>query len=106
MNDEIKEIAELIGAEFKGELPEYGPGVIGAERLLQLVSELRHHRNLRSDKPLESRMVQLNEITISESTARKLDDLAKRASSTDLSVSSTHVAARILEDALAAMPNP
>lgn len=87
MADNVNAIAAKLGAVVVGQVPDAGGGAFGAARLAHDVARLR----------AESRPVR-----IAGGTLQKLMRLAERASTPDRKVDPLEVAARLLEEAVAA----
>jgi hypothetical protein len=110
MATNIKSIAERLGAGVVGQVPEAGGGAFGAARLAHLVASLQARlvpgRGKRSGRPSDASWVRHPKIPISRATEQRLIRLAERASTGRRKVSPMQVAAQILEDALAGLPEP
>jgi len=105
----IKQIAQVMGAEVVGKVPETGGGAFGAARLAHVVSNLRERlqpsRGLRPGRPTSKDWVVRSKIPMSPNTRRKLRRLAKQMSTTKRKVSPMQVAAQLLEEAVAVCPD-
>ena len=94
MAQNIHELAARLGATVVGQVPDTGGGAFGVARLAVAVAALR------ADAPrVESAPVLMTEVT-----ARRLAVLAGRASAGGVQVTPMQVAARLLEEAVARLP--
>lgn len=104
----IKRIADRLGAEVVGRLPDAGGGAFGAARLSRCVEDLQTRlvpgQGKRAGRPSEPSWVRHPKIPLSEATRRRLSLLAERASAGGRKVSPMQVAAQILENALSDVP--
>jgi hypothetical protein len=87
MAENIREIATKLGATIVGQVPDAGGGAFGAARLANDVARLR----------AEVRPVRITPVTLEQ-----LERIAARASTPERRVDALDVAARILEEAVAA----
>lgn len=105
----IDRIAELLGAEVLGQVPEIGGGAFGAARMAKNIERLRDRlvpgQGKRQGRPSDPNWVSRPKIPMSEATQRRLAHLAERASVGGRKVSPMQVAAQILEDVLADVPD-
>jgi hypothetical protein len=105
----IKRIAERLGAEVIGQAPETGGGAFGAARLARSIESLQGRlkpgQGKRAGRPTDASWVRHPKIPLSEATRRRLLRLAERASTGGRKVSPMQIAAQILEDALAGVPD-
>jgi hypothetical protein len=101
----IKQLADALGAEVVGKIPDVGGGAFGAARLPQVVAALQKRLKpgcgLRPGRPTSVEWVHHPKVPMSEKTASKLRRLALRASSADRKISPMQVAAQLLEEAVA-----
>ena len=108
MAENVEEIAALLGAEVVGRLPEVGGGAFGAARFARLVESLQSGlhpgQGRRAGRPTDPGWVRHPKVPMSEATQHRLVRLAERASSSERKISPMQLAARILEDALNAIP--
>jgi hypothetical protein len=108
MAKNIKRIANRLGAEIIGRLPETGGGTFGAARLARNIEELRARlvpgQGKRAGRPSDPSWVHHPKIPMSEATGRRLLHLAERASVDGRKVSPMQIAAQLLEDALSDLP--
>lgn len=109
MVKKIDTIAERLGAKVIAQVPEVGGGAFGAARLGRIVEELRSRlvpgRGRRAGRPTDARWVRHPKVPMSEATERKLILLAEEASASGRRISPMQLAAQILEDALAGLPD-
>jgi hypothetical protein len=106
MAKNIKKLAQLLGAEIVGRVPDTGGGAFGAARLAHiLTSRLKPSEGERSGRPSVSTWTRRPKVPMSEATERKLTQLAKKASGRKRKVSPMQIAAQVLEEALAAYPD-
>jgi hypothetical protein len=109
MAHNIDAIAGKLGAKVVGRVPDTGGGAFGAARLARAVatlqSRLQPAQGLRPGRPTDPTWVESPKIPMSEETARKLARLAERASSSGRKVSPMQMAAQLLEDAVAGLPD-
>jgi hypothetical protein len=108
MADHVNRLARRLGAKVVAEVPETGGGAFGAARLAAIVANLQSRlvpsRGRRPGRPTEATWVHHPKVPMSEATERRLARLARRASTDGRKVSPMQVAAQILEDAVAALP--
>lgn len=105
----IENIVAGLGAKAVGQVPETGGGTFGAARLAKIVATMQARlapgQGLRPGRPTDASWVRHPRVPMSEATRRRLDALAEQVSSAGgRKVSPMQVAAQILEEALAAMP--
>jgi hypothetical protein len=108
MAKNIKSIAAGLGAKLVGQVPDTGGGAFGAARLAKCVENLQGRlvpsQGKRTGRPSDASWVRHPKIPMSENTQRRLQRLAERASASGRKVSPMQIAAQILEDALAGVP--
>lgn len=108
MAKNIDRIAGKLGAKVVAQVPETGGGAFGAARLAQIIEALQgrlvpgHGR--RAGRPSDATWVRHPKVPMSAATERRLARLAERASTRGRKVSPMQLAAQILEDALAGIP--
>mgnify|MGYP005817993683 CR=1 FL=1 len=104
----IQKVADLLGAEIKGTLPDIGGGAFGAARLGHLVAVLQARlqpgQGERPGRPSDASWVRHPKVPMSPETEAKLRRLAERASTSGRKVSPMQVAAQLLEEAVAGCP--
>ena len=109
MADDIDRIAERLGAERIGRVPDAAGGAFGAARLAKNIESLRARlvpgRGKRAGRPSDPSWVRHPKIPMSEATRRRLLRLAERGSAGGRKISPMQIAAQILEDALADVPD-
>jgi hypothetical protein len=104
----VHRIADRLGAKVMTQVPDTGGGAFGAARLAQVVATLQARlvpaQGRRTGRPTDATWVHHPKIPMSEATGRRLVRLADRASAEGRKVSPMQLAAQILEDAVAALP--
>lgn len=105
MAGNIKKLTKLLGAKAVGKLPDTGGGAFGAARLAQCVADLQSRltpsRGRRPGRPTDATWEHRAKVPMSEETAQRLADLARKASTPERQVSPMQVAAQLLERAVA-----
>lgn len=105
----IHSIAGKLGAKVVGQVPETGGGAFGAARLARIVAALQTRlepgQGARAGRPTDPTWVEHPKVPMSEATFRKLTRLAERASAEGRKVSPMQMAAQLLEEAVAGLPN-
>jgi len=102
MAQNVRKVAQLIGAKQVGEIPDVGGGAFGAARLAVMLRErLAPSRGHRPGRPTDPSWVRHPKVPMSEETVRKLKELAGEVSTSERRVSPMQVAAQLLEEALA-----
>jgi hypothetical protein len=108
MAKNINQIAERLGAEVIGQVPDTGGGAFGAARLAKCIEGLQARlvpgQGKRPGRPSDANWVRHPKIPLSEATRQRLLRLAERASSGGRKISPMQIAAQILEDALSGVP--
>ena len=109
MAKNIQAIAVGLGADIIGSVPETGGGAFGAARLAQIVETMQQRlvpgQGVRPGRPTDASWVSHPKVPMSEATRQRLSKLAEQSSSNGRKVSPMQIAARILEDALAGVPD-
>jgi hypothetical protein len=104
----IEKIAAGLGADIIGQVPNTGGGAFGAARLARIVetmqSRLLPGQGRRPGRPTDANWVQHPKVPMSDATKERLTRLAEQVSSGGRKISPMQVAAQILEDALAGVP--
>ncbi len=103
MAKNIRRIATLLGADVVAEVPDVGGGVWGAARLAEIVQALQGR--LEPGRPTNATGVHQAKILMSEATARKIARLAELASRAGRKISTMQMAAQLLEEAVASIPD-
>jgi hypothetical protein len=110
MAKDIEKIAAGLGANVVVRVPHTGGGAFGAARLARIVADLQARlepgQGLRPGRPTDASWARHPKVPMSEATRRRLDRLAEQGSTGGRKVSPMQVAARILEEALAGLPEP
>ena len=108
MAKNIEKIAAGLGADVIGQVPNTGGGAFGAARLARIVetmqSRLLPGQGRRPGRPTDANWVQHPKVPMSDATKERLTRLAEQVSSSGRKISPMQVAAQILEDALAGVP--
>jgi hypothetical protein len=108
MAKNIEQIAGNLGAKRVGQVPDTGGGAFGAARLARSIESLQTRlvpgQGKRAGRPSDPSWIRHPKIPLSEATRRRLLRLAERASASGRKVSPMQIAAQILEDALADVP--
>src|SRR5262249_3327193 len=104
----IDRLADSLGATIVAELPRTGGGAFGAARLARIVGDLQRElvpsRGKRPGRPTMSGWSLRPKVPMSVATKRRLVQLARQAGSPEREVSPMQIAARLLEEVLAALP--
>lgn len=108
MAKNINTIAAKLGATVVAELPETGGGAFGAARLAAVVAELQARltpgQGIRPGRPSVPSWVASPKVPMSELTFQKLTRLAQQSSQTGRKVSPMQIAAQLLEQVVATLP--
>jgi hypothetical protein len=109
MAKNIDAIAGRLGAKVIARVPDVGGGAFGAARLAGVIEQLRARlvpgQGRRAGRPTEAKWVRHPKVPMSEATQRRLTRLAEEASTAGRKISPMQLAAQILEDALAGLPD-
>ncbi len=104
----IKRIAQDMGAEIVGQVPDTGGGAFGAARLPHVIHALRERLQpsygRRPGRPTSKDWSLRSKVPMSAATRSKLRRLARQMSTTKRKVSPMQVAAQLLEEAVAVCP--
>ena len=104
----IQSIARKLGAKVVAGVPETGGGAFGAARLAEVVAALQARlepsQGTRPGRPTDPTWVESPKVPMTEATFRKLSRLAEQASTSERKVSPMQMAAQLLEDAVAGLP--
>jgi hypothetical protein len=108
MAKNIEKIAAGLGAEIVGQVPDVGGGAFGAARLARIIetmpSRLTPSQGRRPGRPTDANWVRHPKVPMSDATKARLTRLAEQASTDGRKISPMQVAAQILEEALASVP--
>jgi hypothetical protein len=108
MAKNIQQIADKLGARIVGQLTDAGGGAFGAARLARIVETMKARlepgQGLRPGRPTDPNWVRHPKVPMSDATRQRLALLAEQSSTGGRKVSPMQIAARILEEALADMP--
>jgi hypothetical protein len=108
MAKNVQQIAEKLGAQVVGQVPDTGGGAFGAARLAKCIESLQGRlvpgQGKRAGRPSDASWVRHPKVPMSEATGRRLQRLAERASTGGRKVSPMQIAAQILEEALTGVP--
>jgi len=104
----INQIAERLGAQVVTQVPATGGGAFGAARLARIIEALQARlvpgQGRRAGRPSDASWVRHPKVPMSAATEQRLMRLAERASTAGRKVSPMQLAAQILEEALADIP--
>ena len=104
----IEKIAAGLGAKVVGQVPDTGGGAFGAARLARIVETMQARlvpgQGRRPGRPTDASWVRHPKVPMSEATRQRLIRLAEQSSTGGRKVSPMQIAAQILEDALAGVP--
>ena len=108
MAKNIEQIADKLGARIAGQVPDVGGGAFGAARLARIVETMQGRlepgQGLRPGRPTDASWVRHPKVPMSDATRQRLALLAEQSSTGGRKVSPMQIAARILEEALADVP--
>ena len=108
MAKNINHIASLLGAKVVEHVPDTGGGAFGAARLAKIVTTLQQRmvpgQGKRPGRPSVVSWVTAPKIPMSAETEAKLARLAAHASASGRRVSPMQLAAQLLEEAVAQLP--
>ena len=108
MAKNIKKIAAGLGATIVCKVPNTGGGAFGAPRLGHIVATLQSRlvpgQGRRPGRPTDASWVRHPKVPMSDTTRQRLALLAEQSSTADRKVSPMHIAAQIIEDAVAGIP--
>lgn len=104
----VQRIADVLGAKVVAQVPETGGGAFGAARLAAIVAKLQDRlapgQGKRPGRPTDANWKRHPKVPMTEATERRLVRLAERISGAGRKVSPMQLAAEILEDAVARIP--
>jgi hypothetical protein len=108
MAKNIKRIAAGLGAKVVGRVPDTGGGAFGAARLARIIETMQARlvpgQGRRPGRPTDATWVRHPKVPMSDATQQRLARLAEQISAGGRKVSPMQIAAQILEDALAGVP--
>lgn len=108
MAKNIDKIAAGLGARVVGQVPDTGGGAFGAARLGKIVEAMKTRlvpgQGLRPGRPTDASWVRHPKVPMSEATRQRLTRLAEESSTVGRKISPMQIAAQILEEALASVP--
>jgi hypothetical protein len=103
-----EKIAAALGANVVIRVPHTGGGAFGAARLAKIVADIQARlqpgQGIRPGRPTDASWVRHPKVPMSEATRQRLTRLAEQSSVGGRKVSPMQIAARILEEALAGIP--
>jgi|SRR5437588_3926577 len=104
----IDKIAKRLGADLVQRVPEAGGGAFGAARMANIVARLQSRlapgQGKRPGRPTVASWAVSPKIPMSEATEEKLTRLAAQASASGHRISPMQLAAQLLEEAVARLP--
>ena len=104
----IEKIAAGLGAKVVCQVPIPGGGAFGAARIAKIVETIRGRlvpgQGRRPGRPTDASWVRHPKVPMSEATRQRLTRLAEQSSQGGRKVSPMQIAAQILEEALAGVP--
>jgi hypothetical protein len=108
MAKNIEKIAAGLGAEIIGQVPDTGGGAFGAARLARIIEAMQARlvpgQGRRPGRPTDANWVRHPKVPMSDATKLRLTRLAEQVSSEGRKISPMQIAAQILEDAVAGVP--
>ena len=108
MAKNIEKIAAGLGADIIGKVPDTGGGAFGAARLAHITESIQNRltpgQGVRPGRPTDASWVQHPRVPMSDATKERLKLLAQQISTNSRKISPMQIAAQILEDAVAAVP--
>lgn len=108
MAKNIDQIAAKLGATRVALVPDTGGGAFGAARLAEIVSRLQQRmspgQGKRPGRPTVITWVTTPKVPMSDETEAKLARLASRASETGRRITPMQLAAQLLEEVVARLP--
>lgn len=109
MAKNVGKIADLLGATIVDAIPDTGCGAFGAARLARVVQALQARlepgKGQRPGRPTDASWERHPKVPMSEETEQKLVRLDERASKAGRKVSPMQLAAQLLEEAVASLPD-
>jgi hypothetical protein len=109
MAADVTKIAKLLGAQIVAQVPHTGGGAFGAARLAHIITTLQARltpgQGKRPGRPSVVTWTVTPKVPMSAETEAKLARLAAQASTSERKVSPMQLAAQLLEEALANLPD-
>jgi hypothetical protein len=109
MATDVTKIAKLLGAQVVGQVPDTGGGAFGAARLAEIVATLQARLapsvGKRPGRPTVVTWTVTPKVPMSAATEAKLARLAERASTPQRKISPMQLAAQLLEEVVARLPD-
>jgi hypothetical protein len=103
-----EKIAATLGAKVVVRVPHTGGGAFGAARLARIVADIQARlqpgQGIRPGRPTDANWTQHPKVPMSEATRQRLARLAEQSSAGGRKVSPMQIAAQLLEEALAGVP--
>jgi hypothetical protein len=103
-----EKIAAALGATVVVRVPHTGGGAFGAARLARIVANIQARlepgQGLRPGRPTDASWTQHPKVPMSDATRQRLTHLAEQSSAGGRKVSPMQIAAQLLEEALAGIP--
>jgi hypothetical protein len=104
----IEKIAAGLGAKVVAQVPNTGGGAFGAARLAHIVATIQARlepgQGLRPGRPTDASWTRHPKVPMSDATRQRLARLAEQSSTAGRKVSPMQIAAQLLEEALAGIP--
>jgi hypothetical protein len=101
-------IAAALGAKVVVRVPHTGGGEFGAPRLAKIVADIQARlqpgQGIRPGRPTDANWTQHPKVPMSDATRQRLARLAEQSSAGGRKVSPMQIAAQLLEEALAGIP--
>ncbi len=102
MAGKIEDLADKLGAEVVGTVPEYSAGAFGVAKLARTLRQrLEPGRGKRPGRPSNPSWSKRSKVPLAAETEERLEQLARLLSDEHRKVSPMQVAAQILEEATA-----
>jgi hypothetical protein len=96
-----QKLAKPFGAKFVGQIPDVGGGALGMARMARILHErLTPGQGERPGRPTNPDWVSRPKVPMSETTAKKLEQIAAALSNSKRKVSPMQVAGQLLEEAV------
>jgi hypothetical protein len=108
MAKNIDKIAAGLGAEIISQVPDTGGGAFGAAHLARIIGTMQARlspgQGRRPGRPTDANWVRHPKVPMSDATKQRLTLLAEQISTETRKISPMQIAAQILEDAVANVP--